>query len=106
MGHGPAVKLGKDNAAAYKSKIGISMFFVYTLTYFGFVVINAVNPALMEKVYFGQTLAVLYGFFLIVASNNTLSSNDACGNSFDAFQDEWSIDNVFVDNVFCVTSGL
>ena len=49
MGHGPAVKLGKDNAAAYKSKIGISMFIVYTLTYFGFVVINAVYPALMEK---------------------------------------------------------
>ncbi len=66
MAHGPAVKLGKDNAAAYKTRIGISMFIVYTLTYFGFVVINAVYPALMEKVYFGQTLAVLYGFFLII----------------------------------------
>jgi len=66
MAHGPAVKLGKDNAAAYKTRIGISMFILYTLTYFGFVVINAVSPALMEKVYFGQTLAVLYGFFLII----------------------------------------
>jgi len=66
MGHGPAVKLGKDNAASYKARIGIVMFIVYTLTYFGFVVINAVNPATMEKVFFGQTLAVLYGFFLIV----------------------------------------
>jgi len=66
MGHGPAVKLGKDNAAGYKTKLGISMFIVYTLTYFSFVVINAVNPALMEKVYFGQTLAVLYDFFLII----------------------------------------
>ena len=66
MGHGPAVKLGKDNAAAYKTKLGISMFIVYTLTYFSFVVINAVNPAMMQKVYFGQTLAVLYGFFLIL----------------------------------------
>ena len=66
MGHGPAVKLGKDNAARYKTRLGITMFIVYTLTYFGFVVINAVNPALMEKVYFGQTLAVLYGFFLII----------------------------------------
>ncbi len=66
MAHGPAVKLGKDNAAAYKARIGISMFIVYTLTYFGFVVINAVNPAMMEKVYLGQTMAVLYGFFLII----------------------------------------
>jgi len=66
MGHGPAVKLGKDNAAAYKSKIGISMFIVYTLTYFGFVVINAAWPTIMEKIFFGQTLAVLYGFFLIL----------------------------------------
>jgi uncharacterized membrane protein (DUF485 family) len=66
MGHGPAVKLGKANAAGYKTRLGVAMFIVYTLTYFGFVVINAVSPALMEKVYFGQTLAVLYGFFLIL----------------------------------------
>jgi uncharacterized membrane protein (DUF485 family) len=66
MGHGPAVKLGKDNAAAYKTKLGIQMFILYTLTYFSFVVINAVNPALMQKVFFGQTIAVLYGFFLII----------------------------------------
>jgi len=65
MGHGPAVKLGKDNAAGYKTKIGISMFTLYTLVYFGFVVINAVNPALMQKTVFGQTLAVSYGFGLL-----------------------------------------
>ena len=66
MGHGPAVKLGKDNAAGYKTKLGIWMFIFYTMLYFSFVVINTVNPALMQKVYFGQTLAVLYGFFLII----------------------------------------
>ena len=65
MAHGPAVKLGKDNAAAYKTKLGISMFILYTLTYFSFVVLNTVNPAAMQEIYFGQTLAVLYGFFLI-----------------------------------------
>ena len=59
MGHGPAVKLGKDNAAGYKTKLGISMFILYTLTYFSFVVINATNPAVMQKVYMGQTVAVL-----------------------------------------------
>ena len=42
MGHGPAVKLGKDNAASYKTRLGIWMFIVYTLTYLGFVVINSI----------------------------------------------------------------
>jgi len=65
MGHGPAVKLGKDNAVGYKTKIGISMFIAYTLVYFGFVFINAVNPALMQETVLGQTLAVTYGFGLL-----------------------------------------
>lgn len=65
MGHGQAVKLGKDDAAKYKTKLGVWMFLLYTLVYAGFVVINAVQPALMEKVVFGQTLAVVYGFGLI-----------------------------------------
>lgn len=66
MGHGPAVKLGKDNAAAYKTKLGVSMFIVYTLVYFGFVAINAVKPSLMQSIVGGQTLAVTYGFGLLI----------------------------------------
>ncbi len=66
MAHGPAVKLGKDNASSYKSKIGISMFVVYTLVYFGFVAINALKPSLMEETVLGQTLAVTYGFGLLI----------------------------------------
>ena len=65
MGHGPAVKLGRDDAASYKTRLGIWMFILYTLVYAGFVVINAVKPALMQKIIFGQTLAVVYGFGLI-----------------------------------------
>ncbi len=66
MGHGPAVKLGKDGAASYKTRLGIWMFILYTAIYAGFVVINAAFPTLMEKIIFGQTLAVVYGFGLIV----------------------------------------
>jgi len=65
MAHGPAVKLGKDNAAGYKTKLGIWMFLLYTAVYFGFVVINAIKPSLMETVIMGQTLAVVYGFGLL-----------------------------------------
>ena len=32
---------------------------------FGFVVINAANPGLMQKTVLGQTLAVTYGFGLL-----------------------------------------
>jgi uncharacterized membrane protein (DUF485 family) len=65
MGHGPAVKLGRDDAASYKTRLGIWMFILYTLVYAGFVVINAIQPALMQKIVFGQTIAVVYGFGLI-----------------------------------------
>lgn len=66
MGHGPAVKLGKDNAAGYKTKIGISMFVVYTLTYFLFVVINIANPEVMQIQVLGLNMAVVYGMGLII----------------------------------------
>ncbi|MEZ4599905.1 MAG: DUF485 domain-containing protein [Syntrophotaleaceae bacterium] len=66
MGHGPAVKLGKDNASGYKTKLGIWMFLFYTLIYAIFVGINSVNPALMEVTIMGQTLAVVFGFGLII----------------------------------------
>ena len=66
-GHGPAVKLGKDNASEWKSKLGIKLFFVYGLIYTGFVLINTVKPKLMEiNVLFGMNLAVIYGMGLIV----------------------------------------
>lgn len=65
MAHGPAVKLGKDNASGYKTKLGVSMFIVYTIIYAIFVGINATNPQLMQNTIFGQTAAVVWGFGLI-----------------------------------------
>ncbi|MDD2272898.1 MAG: DUF485 domain-containing protein [Desulfuromonadaceae bacterium] len=65
MGHGPAVKLGRDDAAAYKTKLGVKMFVVYTIVYFTFIIINATNPKAMETVVLGQTAAVIWGFGLI-----------------------------------------
>ncbi|HEX9778019.1 MAG TPA: DUF485 domain-containing protein [Geopsychrobacteraceae bacterium] len=65
MGHGPAVKLGKDNASAYKTRLGVKMFVAYTIVYAIFVATNATNPKAMEAVVLGQTAAVLWGFGLI-----------------------------------------
>ncbi|MEA3545714.1 MAG: DUF485 domain-containing protein [Thermodesulfobacteriota bacterium] len=66
MGHGPAVKLGKDDASGYKTKLGVKMFFIYTIVYAAFVVINTTNPKMMESIIFGQTAAVIWGFGLII----------------------------------------
>lgn len=66
-GHGPAVKLGKDNASPAKAKLGVILFFVYALIYSVFVIINVNMPQLMAKeMFFGLNLAVAYGFGLIV----------------------------------------
>jgi len=66
MGHGPAVKLGKDGASAYKTKLGVKMFIAYTVVYAAFVGLNTVNPKVMETIIFGQTAAVVWGFGLII----------------------------------------
>ncbi len=66
MGHGPAVKLGKDNASGYKTRIGLSMFFVYTLAYIMYVAINAIKPTWMGLTFGGLNVATLFGIGLIV----------------------------------------
>ena len=67
MLHEPAVMSGKDPAFPYKRKLGARLFIVYALIYAGFVAINLIKPALMEKAVFaGLNLAVVYGFGLII----------------------------------------
>ena len=66
-GHGPAVKLGKDNASEWKSKLGVILFFVYATFYGAFVTINTVSPKLMGiTVFAGLNLAIVYGMGLII----------------------------------------
>ncbi len=67
MLHEPAAKLEKDNAASYKSKLGLKLFFVYGLVYAGFVLIGVLRPAWMGvRVVWGLNLAIFYGFGLIL----------------------------------------
>ncbi len=79
MGHGPAVKLGKDLATGYKTVVGVWMFLLYTVIYAGFVFINVYSPELMERDVLGVNLAVVYGFGLIVfAMIQALIYNHLC----------------------------
>lgn len=67
MQHGPAVKLGKDNAAKIKAKIGIWLFIFYSVVYAIFVALAVTYYESMKEIVFaGQNLAVVYGFGLIV----------------------------------------
>ena len=65
-GHGPAVKMGKDKASGYKGALGIKLFVIYTIVYASFVAINVYDAEIMEGVIGGQSVAVVYGFVLIV----------------------------------------
>lgn len=59
----------KDRAIAYKTRLGVQMFFAYALVYVGFILINIIKPVLMEtKIIFGLNMAVVYGFGLIILS--------------------------------------
>lgn len=67
MLHEPSVVTGTDNAAAKKAKLGVILFFVYTIIYAGFVVIGLTKPELMGlELIGGQNIAIIYGFGLIV----------------------------------------
>ncbi|MDA3843969.1 MAG: DUF485 domain-containing protein [Candidatus Kapabacteria bacterium] len=67
MDHGPAVQLGKDNAADKKAKLGVWMFILYSAFYVVFVGIAVGSDTMMSEIVFaGQNLAVVYGFSLIV----------------------------------------
>lgn len=66
MGHGPAVKLGKDNASPYKARLGVWMFASYALFYFLFVALNVFFPTSMAIEVFGLNLAIAGGIGLIL----------------------------------------
>ncbi len=67
MDHGEAVKLGVDHAQKKKTKLGVTLFFVYTIIYAAFVAIGVLDYTIMGNIVLGnQNLAVVYGFGLIL----------------------------------------
>ncbi len=81
MLHEPAATSGPDPAFAYKRRLGVIMFIVYASVYGIFIAINLITPALMgEVVFIGLSLAVTYGFGLILlALVMALMYSTACG---------------------------
>jgi uncharacterized membrane protein (DUF485 family) len=54
--------------ARQNARLGLWMFALYTALYVGFMVLNAFYREKMAALYFGVTLSVLYGFFLILSA--------------------------------------
>ena len=69
MLHEPAKPVEKDPSGPYKMRLGIRMFFFYSLFYAGFVAINLLIPQAMGNIVFlGINLATTYGFALIIVA--------------------------------------
>jgi uncharacterized membrane protein (DUF485 family) len=64
--HGPATDWGKDRSSAFKTRIGIWMFVLYSTFYVGFIAVSVVSPKIMGSEIGGLNLAVIYGMGLIV----------------------------------------
>lgn len=57
------------NAPPHASRLGLSLFVIYTLLYLGFVLLNAFATDTMDVVVVaGLNLAIVYGFGLILAA--------------------------------------
>jgi uncharacterized membrane protein (DUF485 family) len=68
MLHEPAQEVhGVDESAAYKRRLGLIMLAIYSALYVIFIIINVIWPPVMGTVVvYGLTLAIVYGFALIV----------------------------------------
>jgi len=66
MLHGKATKNVEDKASAIKTKIGLWMFLLYTIVYFGFIIVTVSKPELMGTDIGHLNLAIVYGLGLII----------------------------------------
>ena len=81
MGHGPSTQWQAEKSQAYKSKLGIIMFAIYTPIYLAFIIISVVSPSFMAKDVGSLNVAVVYGFgIIILAIVQAIIYNAICSN--------------------------
>lgn len=66
MSHGPPTEWKKEESEDFKTKLGLIMFFAYTIFYLIFVFLCVLSPKLVATKVGGLNLAIVYGFALIV----------------------------------------
>ncbi len=88
MEHGPATEWKKEKSEAFKSRLGIIMFFIYTPIYFVFIFLCVLNPKLMGTNIGSLNLAIVYGFaMIIIAIIMALVYNAICSKKEKADRD-------------------
>ena len=69
MSHGPATEWKENKVLEKKkSRLGITLFFIYTILYVTFIFINVTNNELMSVSLGSFNVAIVYGFTLIVSA--------------------------------------
>jgi uncharacterized membrane protein (DUF485 family) len=66
MGHGPSTEWQAEKSQAYKTKLGIIMFVIYTPIYLAFILISVISPSFMATDVGSLNVAIIYGFGIIV----------------------------------------
>ena len=94
MLHEPAAAPeAKDEATAYKRRLGLMMLAVYGVIYIFFIVINVTWPRVMGTIVLGGlNLAVVYGFALIaIAFILAIVYNWACTRHEKSFESDGKV---------------
>ncbi|MBM4152518.1 MAG: DUF485 domain-containing protein [Kiritimatiellaceae bacterium] len=69
MLHEPAVQVEKDSASDWKSKLGVKLFWLYSVIYAGFVGLAVFATETLKKpVLAGVNMAIIYGMALIISA--------------------------------------
>jgi len=66
MEHGPATEWRVEKSRAYKTKLGLIMFAIYTPIYLAFIIISVVSPSFMGIDVGSLNVAIVYGFGIII----------------------------------------
>ncbi len=66
MGHGPSAEWQTEKSQAFKTRLGIIMFAIYTPIYLAFILISVISPSTMSKDVGSLNVAIVYGFGIII----------------------------------------
>ncbi len=66
MGHGPSSEWQAEKSQAFKAKLGIIMFAIYTPIYLAFILISVISPSFMAKDVGNLNVSIVYGFGIII----------------------------------------
>ena len=81
MEHGPSTEWRTEKSQAFKTKLGLIMFAIYTPIYLAFIFLAVISPTTMAKDVGQLNVAIVYGFgIIIIAILQAIIYNWICSN--------------------------